>query len=86
MLRDPAKAGGNNCFMSLAERIKKYRRQKEISQDKLARLAGVALSTLTKIESGAARQPTFDTVMKIADALGVSLDGLIARKAKKSKN
>jgi transcriptional regulator with XRE-family HTH domain len=71
--------------MSLADQIKKYRRQKGLSQDKLARLAGIAFSTLAKIEAGSARQPTFDTIAKIAKGLGVSLDELGSGKTKQPK-
>jgi len=69
--------------MSLAEQIKKYRQQKGLSQDKLARLAEIAFSTLAKIETGAAKQPTFDTIAKIAKALNVPLDELAGGKIKK---
>jgi len=48
-----------------------------LSQDKLARLADVAHATIIKIESGGIQSPTIDTVKKIADALGVSLDDLM---------
>lgn len=57
--------------------IKKYRLQKELSQEKLARLADLAFPTIAKIEAGATPDPRIETVKKIADALGVSLDDLI---------
>jgi len=61
----------------IAKNIKKYREKKGISQDKLSKLAGVTLHTITKIESGATPDPRIETVKKIAQALGVSVDGLI---------
>lgn len=70
---------------SLAEQIKKHRKEKGISQDKLAHLAGIAFSTLAKIESGAAKQPTFETVVKIANALEVPLDELVGRELSRSR-
>ena len=62
---------------TIAKNIKKYRKEKGLSQDKLARLADVAHATIIKIESGGIQSPTIDTVKKIADALGVSLDDLM---------
>ncbi|NPV10444.1 MAG: helix-turn-helix transcriptional regulator [Ignavibacteria bacterium] len=57
--------------------IKKYRENKGISQDKLSKLAGVTLHTITKIEFGATPNPRIETVKKIAKALGISVDNLI---------
>ncbi|GBE05768.1 MAG TPA: XRE family transcriptional regulator [Nitrospirae bacterium] len=63
----------------LSENIKRYRKKKGLSQDKLAKLADVTHTTLIKIESGANDNPTIKTLRKIADALGVSLDKLVGR-------
>ena len=62
---------------TIAKNIKKYRAKIGISQDKLSKLAGMTLHTITKIESGATFDPRIETVKKIADALGVSIDDLI---------
>ncbi len=49
-----------------------------MSQDCLSKLADVAFHTITKIESGDTPNPTtIETVKKIANALGVSLDDLM---------
>ncbi len=61
---------------TIAKNIKKYRAKLGISQDKLSKLAGITLHTITKIESGATPDPRIETVKKIADALGVSIDDL----------
>jgi len=61
---------------TIAKNIKKYRKEKGLSQDKLARLADVAHATIIKIESGGIQSPTIDTVQKIAKALGISLEDL----------
>ena len=61
----------------IGDNIRKLRLQKDLSQDKLARLADIAFPTLTKIESGETPNPTIDTVKKIAVALGVSIDYLM---------
>jgi transcriptional regulator with XRE-family HTH domain len=62
---------------TVAKNIKKYRKEKGLSQDKLSRLADVAHATIIKIESGGIQSPTIDTVQKIAKALGVSVDILL---------
>jgi len=62
---------------TLAKNIKKYRKEKGLSQDKLSRLADVSHATIIKIESGGIQSPTIDTVQKIAKALDVGLDDLI---------
>ena len=48
-----------------------------ISQDVLSKKADLAFHTIAKIEAGSTPNPTIDTVKKIADALGVSLDDLM---------
>ena len=64
---------------TIARNIKKYRDKLGISQDKLSKLAGVTLHTLTKIESGATPDPRIETVSKIARGLGVGVDDLIQK-------
>ena len=61
---------------TVAKNIKKYRKQRGLSQDKLSRLADVSHATIIKIESGGIQSPTIDTVQKIAKALGVGLEDL----------
>ena len=63
----------------LSENIKKLRKKKGLSQDKLAKLADVTHTTLVKLESGVNDNPTIKTLKKIADALRVSLDELAGR-------
>ena len=62
---------------TIAKNIKKHRKEKGLSQDKLSRLADVAHATIIKIESGGIQSPTIDTVQKIARALGIGLDDLM---------
>lgn len=62
---------------TIAKNIKKYRAKLGISQDKLSKLAGITLHTITKIESGATPDPRIETVKKIASGLGVSVDDLL---------
>jgi len=64
----------------LAKRIKELRKKSDWSQQKLAEKAGVSYNTITKIEQGAATMPTIQTIIKIADAFGISLDELVGRR------
>lgn len=61
----------------IAQNIKKYRKKKGISQDKLSKLAGVTYNTIVKIESGATLNPRVDTLRLIAKGLGVTVDSLL---------
>lgn len=61
----------------IGENIKKYRKELGISQDVLSKRANLAFHTIAKIEAGATPDPRIETVKKIANSLGVSLDDLI---------
>jgi transcriptional regulator with XRE-family HTH domain len=62
---------------SITQNLRKLRKTKGLSQEKLARLADVANNTIVKIEAGKNKNPTLDTLQKIAKTLGVSVDDLI---------
>lgn len=61
----------------IADNIKKYRNKMGISQDRLSKLADITYNTIIKIESGANKNPTIETLAKIAKALNVGVDDLI---------
>lgn len=61
----------------IAQNIKKYRKKKGISQDKLSKLAGVTYNTIIKIESGATPNPRVETLRLIAKALDITVDSLL---------
>ena len=61
----------------LAENIKRYRKEKGLSQRALVRVSDVTYSELSKIEAGYIKNPGVITVQKIAMALGVTLDDLM---------
>ena len=67
----------SNNKSTIAENIKKYRNKMSVSQDRLSKLADVTYNTIIKIESGANKNPTIETLAKIAKALNVSVDDLI---------
>ena len=62
---------------NISKNLRKLRKTKELSQEKLARLADVANNTIIKIEAGRNQNPTLNTLKKIAKALEVSVDELI---------
>ena len=57
--------------------LKKIRNKKEWSQEKLAREANISYQTLIKIERGGIKNPKIETIIKLAKALGVSVDDLL---------
>ena len=54
-----------------------FRKQKGWSQEKLAVESGMSYNTIIKIERGGIKNPKIETVIKLAKALGVSLDDLV---------
>jgi transcriptional regulator with XRE-family HTH domain len=61
----------------IGKNLRSLRKKKGFSQERLARLADISLNTLTKIESGFAKKPTIQTVVKVARALNVSIEDLV---------
>ena len=55
----------------MALHLKTARKLKGISQQELAQMSGVDHSTISNIERGENTNPTWDTVCRIAAALGV---------------
>lgn len=58
----------------------KLRKQKGWTQEKLAVESGISYNTIIKIERGGIENPKIETVIKLADALGISIDKLVGRK------
>ena len=56
----------------LIKALKDRREALKVNQEYLAELSGVSLRTLKAIESGKGN-PTFDTLNKLADVLGMEL-------------
>ena len=64
---------------TIGKNIKQYRQNKELSQDKLSKLADLSLNTVVKIELDESPNPTIETIQKIAKALDVSVDDLLKK-------
>ncbi len=62
----------------IAENVKKLRGKKSLSLEKVARLADLSLNTIVKIENGGNKNPTIETLSKIAKVFGVGVDDLIS--------
>ena len=62
---------------SISNNLKRLRKNKKLSQERLARLAGVANNTIIKIEAGKNKNPTLDTLKKISGVFGIKVDDLI---------
>ncbi len=57
--------------------LAKIRKEKGWSQEKLAVESGISYNTIIKIERGGIKNPKIETVIKMAKALGISLDDLM---------
>ena len=56
----------------LAAQLRDCRLRSALTQEQLAARAGVALSTLRKIETGKITEPGYFTILAILSALGIS--------------
>lgn len=65
--------------MTLGERLVSLRDAKDWTQYKLADLAGMGQTQLAKIEKGETANPGLDVLVRLAEALGVSIDTLAGR-------
>lgn len=63
----------------ISDKVKKIRKQKGWSQQKLAQEAGLSLAVITKMEQGITADPAISSVVKLANALHVSLDELVRK-------
>lgn len=61
----------------IAKNIKKFRQNKKISLDRLARLTGLTKGYVSKIEHSG-KAPPFSTLCKIANALDIDINLLLA--------
>jgi len=62
---------------TVGKNIRKFRKKKGLSQDKLSKLANISHIAVIKIESGAVQSPSIYTVQKIALALGANINDFL---------
>lgn len=64
----------------LGKRIKELRKANNMTIKELSNEAGVGQSTISEIETGIAKNPKSETLSKLAGALNVTVDSLLAEK------
>jgi len=69
----------------LVNNIKKYRRKKGWSQQRLAEETKLSIGQIRALEVGRIKEPGKTVLIKLADAFGISIDDLVGRKTKKPK-
>ena len=69
----------------LDENIRKLRLQRKWSQQQLAQNIKMSINSIQKIEQKKTIETTLSTVIKLADAFGVSIDMLIGRELREKK-
>lgn len=60
-----------------SEKLKRYRRNRDLSQGELANMVGISRLTICKMESQGYSQISFDTLSDIAFALRVKVEDLL---------
>ena len=78
ILKKRLKLLGKPISEIISPRLRPLRKQKRLSQEELGKMIGVTKGTISTYESGD-REPPLKTLIKIADALDVSLDWLCGR-------
>ena len=67
----------NRDQLPLGRRVTWLRQQHHVTQEELAQRAALSQAAVQAIEQGARPDPRLSTVVKLADALDVSLDDLV---------
>lgn len=76
-----SKCGHTRRARTFGELLTHYRKAAALSQQTLARKARVSQPALSKLETGS-NKPSFETAVQIAEALGVAVGKLLARRPK----
>jgi len=63
--------------MKLGEKLKKLRKDKKFTLEELAEIAGPSKSYIWELENKNPPKPSADTLLKLANALDVTLDYLL---------
>lgn len=72
-------------YVAIGHRIRQHRLAKNLSQEALSERANVTPAHFSHIERGNTK-PSLPTLLRIANALGVSLDDLVCDNLKKSSH
>lgn len=63
-------------YVSIGKRIKRMRKARDLSQEKLAEFADISVVHMSHIETGKTK-PSLPVIVAIADALDVRVDSLL---------
>ena len=55
-------------------KLREAREEKRLTQEELAKKSGVSRQTIISIETDESYNPTFNTLIKLAEALGTTVD------------
>ena len=66
--------------MPYLEQLKVLKEKSHLTNAEIARLSNIPLATITRVFNGSTPNPTFETFVQIAIALGVSLDEIAGLK------
>ncbi|SNY19209.1 DNA-binding transcriptional regulator, XRE-family HTH domain [Orenia metallireducens] len=76
--QDKLERKGGGLINKLSEKLKKLRKEKEITQAELAEVLDVSTSMVGMYETNS-RNPSYEILIKIADYFDVSVDYLLGR-------
>lgn len=62
----------------MVNRVRELRQLRNLTQGQLASLSGMSIGAIQRIDSNRAAQPRLPTAMRIARALDVSIESLLA--------
>ncbi|HEX5037318.1 MAG TPA: helix-turn-helix transcriptional regulator [bacterium] len=68
--------GGKQRSSALGERVKKLRKERELTQENLARAVGISRIQMNRIESDVSK-PGLETMMRLAEVLGITLKDMV---------
>ena len=71
--------GSERNNIMLSNKIEQLRKEKRYTFAKLSELSGISTGRLSDLATGKRNNPTIDTLIKLADALDVTLDELVER-------
>jgi transcriptional regulator with XRE-family HTH domain len=62
---------------TVGQKIKVWRKKKNITQDMLAKKASIPYTTLAKIEANIIKNPSLQSIIKIVEGLNITLNDLV---------
>ena len=65
--------------VTLGDNVRVLRRRNFMTQEQLAKAAGISHRTLVNVETNKVTEPHFSTILKLAEALGVEPSQLVSQ-------